>query len=210
MSAIELPRHPGLSNTTRLRALASDTALAGSRDWVILVLAGILAACSSTFLNLGIQRVPGHAILRVVFPMALGLALVPRQGSGTVMGFSALFTAIVLRGNGFQGEGLGLGALTSLIATGPILDWTLRRVNGGWWQVLGFAVAGLASNLLALLVRGIARSYGWEKVGARPLSEWLSQAAVTYAICGILAGVISGLVLFCQRRSDIPLGEPPS
>lgn len=210
MSVIGLPRHPGLSNTTRLRALASDTALAGSRDWLVLILAGILAACSSQFLNLGIQRVPGHAILRVVFPMALGLALVPRQGSGTVMGFSALFTAIVLRGNGFQGEGLGLGALTSLIATGPILDWTLRRVNGGWWQYLAFAMAGLVSNLLALVARGVARAYGWERAGARPLVEWLSQAAVTYVICGLLAGVISGLVLFYQKRGTSLSGETRS
>ena len=194
-----LPLNPGLSAATRLRWLSSDQSSASVRDWLILASAGILAACSSTFLDYNL-RIPGHAILRVVFPMAVGLALVPRYGAGCVMGAAAALTAGGLRLGSFGGEGLSLGALTSLVATGPILDWALRRTCGGWRLYVSFAVAGLASNLLALTVRGVAKASGWEHLGARPLINWLSQAAFTYTACGLLAGLISGGVWFYARR----------
>ena len=202
MFAVYLPRHPGLSSSTRLGPIVSDETTATLRDWLILLTAGVLAACASTFLDLNIRRIPGHAILRVVFPMAMGLALVPRRGAGTVMGGSALITGVAFRVCGFKGDALGLGALTSLVATGPLLDYTLRRVNGGWRQYVSFALAGLASNLLALIVRGTAKAVGWERAGSRPLIEWLSQAALTYVACGLLAGLISGAVLFYGRRRE--------
>lgn len=199
MTGLNLPLHPGLTGTTRLKPIASDQATASLRDWLILLIAGIAAACASTFLDLKLQRVPGHAILRVVFPMAVGLALVPRRGSGTVMGCSALVTGFALRFAGFKGESLGMGALTSLVATGPLLDYTLRRANGGWRQYLSFSLAGLASNMAALIVRGTAKAVGWEKAGTRPLFEWLTQASFTYVACGLVAGLISGAVLFYAR-----------
>ena len=202
MFALTLPRHPGLSSTTRLGLVVSDKTTATLRDWLILLTAGILAACASTFLDDNIRHIPGHAILRVVFPIAAGLALVPRRGAGTVMGGSALVTGVAFRLCGFKGEAIGLGALTSLVATGPLLDVTLRRSKGGWRQYVAFAVAGLASNLLALTVRGTAKAMGWEKLGKRPLFEWLSQAAWTYAACGLAAGLVSGVVLFYGRRRD--------
>lgn len=208
MFALNLSRHPGLTSTTRLGLIVSDKTTATLRDWLILLTAGILAACASTFLDLNIRRIPGHSILRVVFPMAVGLALVPRRGAGTVMGGSALVTGVAFRLCGFKGDAIGLGALTSLVATGPMLDWTLRRSNGGWRQYVAFAVAGLASNLLALTVRGTAKAMGWEKLGTRPLFEWLSQAALTYAVCGLVAGLLSGVVLFYgRRRGEESTGE---
>ena len=202
MSVIQLPRHPGLSATTRLPWVMSDDVSATLRDWLILVGAGILAACASTFLDLNIKRIPGHAILRVVFPMAAGLALVPRRGAGCAMGGTALLTGVLLRVAGFKGEALGLGALASLTATGPLLDWTLRRANGGWQQYVMFGLAGLTSNVVALIVRGGAKAMGWERIGSRPLGEWLAQASVTYVVCGLLAGLISGVILFYGRRRD--------
>jgi hypothetical protein len=212
MSASLLPLHPGLSSTTRLRPLATDATAATIRDWVLLALFGVLAACSSTFLDLGIKRIPGHAILRVVFPMALGLALVPRSGAGSVMGGTAALTAVALQLAGFRGEALGLGACTSLIATGPLLDWTLRRAHNGWRQYVAFALAGVASNLLALAVRGAAKALGWEAAGRRPLVEWLTQAVGTYIACGLIAGLISGAILFSlrPRRDEHPLPDQPS
>lgn len=202
MASLQLPRHPGLFSTTRFRAIASHQASATTLDWIILLTAGVIAACASVFLDLGLKRIPGHAILRVVFPMALGLALVPRRGAGCAMGGSALLTGVFLHLAGFKGDGLGLGALTSLTATGPLLDLTLRRVNGGGWQVLAFALTGLVSNLMALAVKGGTKAIGWEAVGRRPLWEWLAQASITYVVCGLLAGLISGLVLFYSRDPD--------
>ncbi|MEX0642961.1 MAG: hypothetical protein WD468_09690 [Pirellulales bacterium] len=201
-----LTLNPGLSSATRLRWLTSGHASASVRDWLILAFAGVTAACASTFFDFSL-RIPGHAILRVVFPMAVGLALVPRYGAGCVMGASAALTAGALRLGGFSGEGLSLGALTSLTATGPLLDWTLRRTSGGWRLYVAFAIAGLTSNLLAFAVRGIAKAVGWEHVGGRGLANWLPQASVTYTICGLLAGVIAAGVLFYSQRRDPPL--PP-
>lgn len=209
MSSAILPRHAGLSATTRLRKLTADAVTPTVLDWAILATFGVLAALSSTFVELGIQRVPGHAILRVVFPFALGLALVPRHGAGCVMGCSAAITASLLQYWGFRGEGLGFGAFTSLVATGPLLDWTLHRTQGGWKQLVAFGLAGLASNLLALVVRGIAKANGWEAAGRRPLGEWLQQAVGTYILCGIVAGLASALILFSFRSARSKTSEEP-
>jgi hypothetical protein len=65
-------------------------------------------------------QIPGHAILRAVLPMAIGLALVPRKNGGTVMGVAAL-----------GGELPGLGACTSLALLGPMLDLALRSSAAG-------------------------------------------------------------------------------
>ncbi len=211
MAVTLLPRHPGLSATTRLQSLASDEASATLHDWMILLAAGVLAACASTFLDLNIRRVPGQAILRVVFPMAVGLAMVPRRGAGCAMATTALLTGIFFRYAGLKGEAMGLGALTSLAATGPLLDWTLSRAKGGWRQYLLFALAGMSSNLVALAVRGGAKYMGWEHAGRRPLWEWLSQASYTYIACGLLAGLASGAILFyaSDKTPSTPVEPTP-
>ena len=206
-----LPKHAGLSSTTRLRMITTDSLSPTIRDWLVLGVFGILAACSSTFLDLGIKRVPGHAILRVVFPFALGLAVVPRRGAGCAMAGTAAMAGACFQYAGFRGEAMGVGALTSLIATGPLLDWTLLRARGGLRQILSFAMAGLTSNLLALGVRGAAKAFGWEASGRRPLGEWLTQAVGTYIICGLIAGLISGAILFSIRprnENTTPLEQP--
>jgi len=194
-----LPLHPELQATTRLRKFASPEDTAGLRDWLCLISAGAAAAVLSLSLDLHL-RIPGHAILRAVFPMALGLALAPRRGAGTVMGGTALLAAVGLRLTVGTGGGMSLGALTSLAASGPLLDWSLHRYRRGRRQLLGFAAAGLAANLLALAVRGTAKAMAWEHVGARPLAAWLPKAAVTYVLCGLLAGLISGVVFFHPHR----------
>lgn len=201
MPLSNLPRHPGLFATTRLRIFASEPLAAPLADWLLLISFGAIAAICSACLDLQIRGIPGHAILRVVFPIALGFAFVPRRNAGTVMGLSALVTAMLLRMSGLQSEELGFGAFTSLLATGPLLDLTLRRANSGWKQYAAFAIAGLASNLLALLARGTAKWVGFEAPGRRPIGEWLMQASLTYTLCGLAAGIISGIVLFYAQRS---------
>lgn len=201
-----LRRHSGLAATTRLQILVADSVSAPGADWMLLFVFGALAAFSSACIDLGIQRVPGHAILRVVFPLALGLAVVPRRGAGTIMGTSALLVASLLNLSGLKSEGLGIGALTSLVATGPLLDWTLRKAHTGWQQYVGFTLAGLLSNLLALGVRGGLKATGFELPGRRPLMEWLGQASITYCLCGVAAGLLSAIVLFYGRRTH---DDPP-
>ena len=170
---------------------------------------GVLATLCMALLDLSL-RIPGNAILRAVFPMALGLALVPRQCAGSVMGLGALASATVLKAGGMGG--LGFGALTSLALTGPLLDLGLWRAAEGWRLYAGFIVAGLGSNLAALLVRGGTKLLGLEHLAARPAVEWWPVAVGTYALCGALAGLLSAVVWFrfsADRRKSIrPEGGP--
>ncbi|MFQ5734362.1 MAG: hypothetical protein ACE5KM_20685 [Planctomycetaceae bacterium] len=201
-----LPLHPQLHATTRLRVLASPASTAGLRDWLLLMSAGAIAAVASTLMDFHL-RIPGHAILRAIFPMSVGLALVPRRGAGCVMGGAALVSVMGLRFAGLGDGGMSLGALTSLTAVGPLLDWSLRRPRTGWRQSAGFAVAGLTANSLAFGVRGTAKALAWDHGGGRPLAVWLPTAAVTYVVCGLLAGLLSGAILFYGPRRPGP--DPP-
>lgn len=195
MPTLSLPRHDELTATSRLAGWGLDGTPSAARDWLLLGLAGVVAATSSTWLDFSL-KIPGHAILRAVFPMALGLALVPRKGAGLAMGASAGVTALLLRFASATGHGPGLGALTSLLATGPLLDVALWRARAGWRLWLGFAAAGLGANLLAFLVRGASKKL------ATPtsLTGWLQTAPVTYALCGLAAGLFSGMIWFAYRR----------
>jgi len=190
-----LKPHPGLLGKSRLHRLARASDVPSTTEWLILIGFGVLTAAMSTLIDLHL-RIPGHAILKVVFPVAAGLALVPRQGAGTIIGVSALATAISMRMLGLGGSGLGFGALTSLTVIGPTLDWMLRHARSSRAVYIGFVLGGLFANLAALLVRGTLKGVGLEHAGGRPLSVWLSQAAITYTICGIVAGLLSASVWF--------------
>lgn len=198
MRVAVLALHDGLAEASRLRAITSPAERARAFELALLVACGGAAAAASAYLDLRL-RVPGHAILRAVFPMILGLAAVPRRGAGTVMGASALLTGVGLRAV-VPAAGFSLGALTSLTLVGPFLDLAVRRARGGWRLYTGFALAGLAANLVAFFIRGGAKMLGLEHAGARPLSEWLLQASATYAICGLLAGLASGAIWFQAAR----------
>ena len=97
------------------------------RELLFLISMGVLAAVLSTFLKTHL-KIPGHAILKVVLPISLGFAAVPKRYSGSIMGFSALCSALLFRW-GIPGGGEGVGALTSLVLFGPVLDIALRFVN---------------------------------------------------------------------------------
>jgi hypothetical protein len=160
---------------------------------LLLLGAGALAAAATTFLDMGL-RIPGHAIVRAVFPMAFGFALVPRRMAGSMMGIGAALSAALLQTAGARGP--GFGAMTSLVLTGPLLDLALWQARRGWRLYLGFALAGLGSNLLAMAVRGGAKAGGLDGPAARPLFDWLPQAVASYSLCGLIAGLISAAVWF--------------
>src|SRR5262245_54944446 len=114
MSVSVLPVHNGLLGASRVPSLACPGRAISAVEFVVLVLLGATAAAATALLHLPLG-IPGHVILRSVFPMALGLALVPRRLSGSVMGCSALATALILQAGGARG---GPGAMTSLALTG--------------------------------------------------------------------------------------------
>ena len=119
------------------------------------------------------------------------------------MGACALLSGIVFRTIGLTEVGLvSLGALTSQAATGPFLDLALRRTRGGWRLYAAFALAGLSSNMLAFAVRGGSKLAGLELGGRRSLVDWFLQAVVTYPVCGLLAGLLSGALWFYGSRRE--------
>jgi ABC-type Co2+ transport system permease subunit len=86
--------------------------------------------------------------------------------------------------------------------TGPSLDVAVRRASGGWRLYLAIMFAGLLSNLIDFGVKA------GEKLmlgGGRSWGSWFVQAAGTYPLCGVIAGLISAVVWFhlrSVRRGD--------
>jgi hypothetical protein len=187
--------HDGLLTSSRLPSLSRPGRSVATVEVAVLVFLGAAAAAATALpdLRLGI---PGHAILRSVFPMALGLALVPRRLAGSVMGVSAVATSLLFRAGGLSG---GPGALTSLYLTGPLLDLALVGAGRPWRLYLGLLLAGLGSNLVALFVRGGFKTFTLGHGGRRGAEAWWHQAAITYPLCGALAGLVSALVWFHLR-----------
>jgi hypothetical protein len=75
MSGIALPVHGGLADHSRMRVLNREQGLLAA-EIPLLLLAGAVAALATVFLEFRL-RIPGHAIVRAVLPMAAGLALAP-------------------------------------------------------------------------------------------------------------------------------------
>lgn len=200
ISLSALPLHGDLSTGSRLRPLGGSEEVAKAREWLALIGAGAAAALSSTLVRARLG-IPGHHILYAVLPMALGFALVPRRGAGSVMGGSALAT---IAGLGLAGVRLpGVGALTSLLLTGPLLDVALRWGRNGWRLYLAFTLTGCAANTAAFAVRAAAKLLQAPGLaGARPAAAWLSLAPLTYAAAGLVAGLVSAAAWFRLRSRD--------
>lgn len=168
---------------------------------LFLIGCGLLASTAVLALEFKL-RLPGHSILRVIFPMAFGFAMVPRVGAGTTMGAGAIGGAFVAYQ--LQLTERGYGSLTSLVLTGPLLDFALRRAQSGFQVYARLIAAGLASNVVAMLVQVIAKSLRLEAGGGKGIASWLPMAALTYPLFGIAAGLISAAVWFRLHGSGFP------
>lgn len=195
MVAGVLSIHEGLGASGRLPGLTRERCRVTALELAILASLGFGAAVLSAYGKTGLG-LPGHNILRVIFPMAMGLALVPRHGSGTIMGLGGLAGGTLLTMVG--PHGLGAGALTGLVLLGPAIDLAMLGAGSGRAVYLRFAAAGLGANLVALAARGGLKA--WQ---ADPrIASWLPRALVSYPVCGLLAGLISAAVWFrIQARS---------
>lgn len=196
MATVLLGLHPGLSASSRLPRLVRPGLRASVLEWACLLTLGMLAATAAVFLRLGLG-VPGHAILRTVLPVALGLALVPRHFAGSAMSMTAFLTARAFQAGGFHGP--GLPALTSLLLTGPLFDLALVGARPGWRLYARMALAGLVSNLLALGSRPTLLLIGFQfpSAGRSEQLGWIT--VVSYAACGLAAGLISAVCWFRLR-----------
>jgi hypothetical protein len=188
-----------LRELSRMPALAlPDTRVRVHEIAVLALLGGVAAGLTHLVrFRLGI---PGHSIVLAMFPIALGFALVPRRAAGSVMGLSAMATTFLLQ---LSGARLGIGALTSLILAGPVLDLALLWGRSGWRLYGAFIIGGAATNAGAFAARAVARMLGMRGMGGgggRGMSQWLPQAVWTYALAGILAGLISAIAWFHLRE----------
>ena len=190
-----------LRRATRLPPIARpDAHGVHAAEVVALLLAG---AAASLLTNVARFRlgVPGSSIVFAVFPMALGFALVPRRGAGSVMALGALATTSLLWLAGVRLD--GVGAQTSLLLTGPFHDLALRAARRGWRLYGAFVLACAASNALAFVVRGSVKLYGFGGGGGgRRFDAWLPQAVWTYATAGVVAGLVSAAAWFHYRDRD--------
>jgi hypothetical protein len=193
MLAMILRVHQGLSISRRFPLAAPSGEAVSAREFGTLCFLGICAAFVSAFIRLGLG-VPGHNIIRVVFPMALGLALVPRRGSASIMGLSGLLAGGVFMLAGARG--LGAGAMTSLVLTGLLLELAMLNARTGWQVYLRLALAGVAANLIAFLMRGGVKFVEGGLVTGAPLAVWFPRAVISYPLCGALAGLISAAAWF--------------
>ncbi len=195
--------HGDLDGAARVPPLGHADARISVSEVAVLLLSGVIAAAATAFVRPGL-RIPGHSIVLSVFPMAFGLALTPRRFAGSIMSSGALTTAWLLRRTG--AATFGVGALTSLCLTGPLLDVALIGARRGWRLYLRLILAGVVSNVLAFTSRGAAKLIGLDLPGTRQFGEWWTQAVGTYAISGAVAGLISAAVWFQLRRRD---ARPP-
>lgn len=188
----------GTASRLRLRPMGPHSSSISLTEAAALLFCGAAAALAVSLLDFNL-KLPGHAILRGVFPMALGLALVPRNGAGAVMGLGAITTASVMLLNGFGDN--GLGSLTSLFLVGPLLDLSIKWSSPGKRVHLALASAGVLANLAAMIMQLVAKSVGWSGGGGKSVAAWLPLAIVTYPTFGAAAGLISAAMLFRWRTS---------
>jgi hypothetical protein len=187
-----------LRELSRVPTLAlPDTRVRIHEIAVLLLLGGVASALTHLVrFRLGI---PGHSIMLAMFPIALGFALVPRRAAGSVMGLSALAASALLQLGGVRLA--GIGATTSLLLAGPMLDLALHWGRSGWRLYGAFVVGGAAANACAFAARAVARMLGMRGMGGgRGMSQWLPQAIWTYALAGVLAGLISAIAWFDLRE----------
>src|SRR5689334_20178588 len=99
----------GLKDSSRISSLSRSTGIT-TAELACLFRCGALAALTVGLVHLQL-RVPGHAILRGAFPMAMGLALVPRRLSGLVMAIGAGITSTAM-----SSAHIGVFPITSMVS----------------------------------------------------------------------------------------------
>lgn len=185
--------HAGLIGAARFPSLARPQQRISTAELVLLLACGAAAAAAVGFVKLSL-RIPGHAIVLAALPMALGLSFAPRRLAGSVMSAGALGTALLLSTIG--GVTYGSGASVSLTLIGPMMDAALRGAGTGRRVYTALVVSGVAANLLALGSRAATKLLGLDLGRARPFDSWWLQASITYALSGVVAGLLGAVCWF--------------
>jgi hypothetical protein len=189
--------HLSPSKSARQGDFSSTAAQFTSRELAILGLAGVAATLTIAFVQTPL-RIPGHAVLKAALPLAFGMAFVTRPLAGTIAGSASLFAGAILL---LAGVGnLQAAAMVSLLLCGPAFDWARNKADSSRHALIArFVLAGLFVNLAAFAVRfGAAfwQADGWHPLNFRVLG---SMAIVSFAVCGIVAGLMCGAMCRSQN-----------
>ncbi len=195
--------HEGLAAAGRIPSAARVRDHISIIEMAILICCGAISASAVSFVRLGL-RLPGHAIVLAMAPMALGLALAPRRFSGFVMSAGAFSTASVFSLLGITHP--GAGSFVSLCLLGPVMDLALTKFRSGWRLYCGMILAGVSTNLLALFSRSTSKLLGLDLGSMRPFGTWWTQAIVTYSLSGAVAGLIGAICFFRLRNRQSESG----
>lgn len=191
-----LQNNSTIESRSRFKFLTGARGLNYPCNLLLLVCFGVIAGISVAHIKLSIG-IPGHAIIKIMIPMALGLAIAPVKSAGSIMGISGLISAFIGQ-TLTEGPGTGTGAYTSLVCTGVLMDFTLYFANTGWKLYTGLMVSGLFANLIALYVRSGFKSF--LKINIFDFNTWFQTAAFTYPICGLFAGLLCAFLVFKFRK----------
>ena len=200
MLASAFALQPSLRESSRLPAISRAAGISAA-ELACLLACGAMAAFAIGFLHLSL-RVPGHAILRGVLPMAMGLALVPRRWAGIMMAIGAAITSTTM--GALQVGSFPPTAMLSVLALGPVLDLALLGSESkGWRLYLRFAIGGAVANLLALALKIAGVQLAIEMGGGGQFARfgWPVLLA-SYILCGALAGLVGAIVWFRVRDKD--------
>jgi len=184
-----------LQKSSRLPAISGAARISAS-ELACLLACGAMAALAIGLLHLSL-RMPGHAILRGVLPMAMGLALVPRRSAGTIMAIGAGVTATAMSAG--QIGSFPPTAMLSVLALGPVMDIALLGRPSGWQLYARLIIAGVVANLLAYALKAAGVQLGIEMDGGGQLMSFgLPIILASYVLCGALAGFIGAAAWFRQ------------
>jgi len=193
----------GLIGAARFPSLARPLHRISAIECLLLLTCGASSAAAIAFIKLSLG-IPGHSIVLAALPMALGMSLAPRRLAGSVMSAGALTTASLLVAGG-AGR-FGSGAFASLLLLGPMMDVAMSRARSGWRVYAALVLAGVATNLLALVSRAAPKLIGID-IG-RPFDSWWLQASITYTLSGVVAGLFGALCWF--HFNDRTEHRPPA
>lgn len=195
------PTNPALLDRSRLRTAIPAALRSDSVQVLVLISMGVVAAALTTYVHMR-MRIPGHKIVLNVLPMGCGLAFAPRRNAGLLLALSSTIAWI-----GFNFEDarwiidepseaiIELGAIASLGSLGILLDLAGRVARSGKSFYGAFAAAGFTSNYITFAAKLVQRNLD-DGITRIRYSEWIGRAPLSFAVCGLLAGLVAAGIFF--------------
>jgi hypothetical protein len=191
--------------TPELVSLRPSGTKLSSADLAWLMVAGALAALAVALVHMSL-RVPGHAIFKPLLPVAIGLARAPRHGSGWVVGLSAAATSAVLLLSPWGH--IQVSTFTSLVLLGPAFEVAARGWHTKGLLFIRFALAGIATNSVAVLVKLTTVSFGLESGGGRGFAALWPVSLFSFLACGAVAGLLAAAICVPRSRRGDAIDQP--